>query len=632
MNLDINLIKNAYKKLKQQVYYDNSNLTLRLNVAKFEDSPYFEEKLKNINEVLNAENPLETANFKEWIEQIKFQIIPKKIKQHSQEKWKFISNKTSEEKHVVEKVNYFIDAPVELHIMSILWIIVGGKHLDENLSEFIYGNRLHPSMFEDEQSSRLFKIYHKQYNNWRDDGIKKAKHILTNDKENVVILGLDIQSFYYSVDIKFDNLKEDIKPFLSKNEYKLFENLHNIIEEITNAYIKKISKYTKITHNITDERVFLPIGMDFSSIIANWYLKGFDENVIENINPIFYGRYADDILMVLRNIKIEEKKEEKEIENEIEKFVKKKFLDTGVLEKRKIEQEEGNEKEEYLLKDNTKNIIKNLKLQQSKFTIQYFDKNYSIATLEKFKKEIDKNSSAFRFLPEGDITERLDRVAYDLVYEGSVNKFSSVKGLSENRLEVSKFLSKQISVNQLVKSEQNGAISSDLVMFFKGKNAIEFYTLWEKVFTYFCITKEYKEIVKLYELFEKEIEKISFSNDDIRKISFEIDKKTFESEMKKMLIRNLKKHLRRALSMPISLNYKIIESLKKEKYFIKKSKLSSFLKKSTKFIRESNLMRHSYVGMPLLNYTNFDGNLFEYDISFYEKKEDDIEIEEKKET
>lgn len=45
----------------------------------------------------------------------------------------------------------------------------------------------------------------------------------------------------------------------------------------------------------------IPIGMLSSNIIANWYLRTFDEKVNKYVKPAFYGRYVDDILIVLEN-------------------------------------------------------------------------------------------------------------------------------------------------------------------------------------------------------------------------------------------------------------------------------------------------------------------------------------------
>lgn len=42
----------------------------------------------------------------------------------------------------------------------------------------------------------------------------------------------------------------------------------------------------------------IPLGFLPSLIIANWNLQGFDKVILNNINPFYYGRYVDDVLIV----------------------------------------------------------------------------------------------------------------------------------------------------------------------------------------------------------------------------------------------------------------------------------------------------------------------------------------------
>ena len=69
-------------------------------------------------------------------------------------------------------------------------------------------------------------------------------------------------------------------------------------------------------------------------------------------------------------------------------------------------------------------------LQKKKCNLQYFDAQHSIAGLEKFKKQLEENASDFALLPvEGDESP-VEQVAYDLLYDGSVNKLRSVIAFS----------------------------------------------------------------------------------------------------------------------------------------------------------------------------------------------------------
>lgn len=47
-----------------------------------------------------------------------------------------------------------------------------------------------------------------------------------------------------------------------------------------------------------DNNNILPIVFLLSNILANWYLKEFDDAIINRWTPIYYGRYIDDIIIV----------------------------------------------------------------------------------------------------------------------------------------------------------------------------------------------------------------------------------------------------------------------------------------------------------------------------------------------
>lgn len=69
----------AYRKLKSYVYYDKTDLRLRERLAKFESSPKFLEKLKGVEEVADAAEPSRDIKFKQWLRQIDFRVVPKRL-------------------------------------------------------------------------------------------------------------------------------------------------------------------------------------------------------------------------------------------------------------------------------------------------------------------------------------------------------------------------------------------------------------------------------------------------------------------------------------------------------------------------------------------------------------------------
>ena len=73
-------IQIAYRKLKRSVYYEKTDLNLRLRLARFECDPNFEENLLIVKNLINGSSPAKNPIFKKWLNEINFRIVPKKLK------------------------------------------------------------------------------------------------------------------------------------------------------------------------------------------------------------------------------------------------------------------------------------------------------------------------------------------------------------------------------------------------------------------------------------------------------------------------------------------------------------------------------------------------------------------------
>ena len=152
-NVDF-LIKNAYKKFKSYIYYDNTMLFAKMRLAKFEsDINYDENKLieKMRNILYNKEK------FNELLEEMDILFVPKNYRNN--EDIKHYSNFDEEKKFIIEKVNLFIDLPIELHLISVMWIILIGEKLDKKISKNVYGYRLYreKDVFEENNYKLFYK-------------------------------------------------------------------------------------------------------------------------------------------------------------------------------------------------------------------------------------------------------------------------------------------------------------------------------------------------------------------------------------------------------------------------------------------------------------------------------------------
>jgi len=228
-NLSFEDVKTAYHKLKSMAYHDSNDLFLKSKIALFEtsrenDSPNndifnvklisFEEKLNELFGALTSYSPEQKKEY--WdkkVSDVGYKILPKKFKNPKNLKEgkttpiikNFFSNIKEQSDYGIDKLILFIDAPVEIHLVSILWLMKLGCNLEEQLDQNCYGNRLileqkKPNHTNSKivEGNGLFKPYYKQYQKWRDKGITVAKEFLEKEQD-VLFINIDIKDYYYSV-------------------------------------------------------------------------------------------------------------------------------------------------------------------------------------------------------------------------------------------------------------------------------------------------------------------------------------------------------------------------------------------------------------------------------------------------
>ena len=146
-------------------------------------------------------------------------MLPKLVERNedkpSQNTGLFISNVRDSDQYQVSKVNYFINAPVEIHIIEMLWCLFVGSALEKGMSKDSYGNRMHSSALNFSKDSDLsgqevFKRYIDQYNQWRDQALEVATQVSKNG-DDVALLSLDLKSYFYHVDLDFENIEAEIE-------------------------------------------------------------------------------------------------------------------------------------------------------------------------------------------------------------------------------------------------------------------------------------------------------------------------------------------------------------------------------------------------------------------------------------
>lgn len=478
------LLKEAYKKLKSHLYSDKTLLNEKISLARFEEN--LENNLKNLSDAI------ENNDILDWTKRISFTLVPKKLESIMPQN-NFYSNKTKQGTYRIESYNIFISAPIEIHMISVLWTMIIGEKLDRNLINNIKGNRLHRDKSDHfkNDSYKLFRPYYEGYQSFRDEAIDMAT-VLHSKKLDVTVLNLDIQEFYYNIDFNFDTLTE-----MEDTYY-----LNQFMQEIHDAFHKKVEKLQpNLKIKNYNYQKFLPIGLVSSSVIANYVLAELDKDIVENLKPEYYSRYVDDMLFVFSNANIDMKSK-----SIICDLLKCKILSTEFF---------CDECEDTTFISTNREF----KLQNKKVKLFQFDKNDSISLLEKFKEKINENSSFFNFMPDDEkLFKTLESSSYSIFYDNSENKLSSLIGTTKDTLKISRNLTGVLATVASAKFDEMHLkiYNQQLQNVFSGHNVFELRLHWEKIFTYLYITKCDVLFIQMFKEFYETISKIEHPEESIQ--------------------------------------------------------------------------------------------------------------------
>jgi len=681
---EFNQIKEAYIKLKSYIYYDNTDILLRRQLVEFETNrskdslfrafggpePYknyqddddytadtvLEFKLKSINNALNIYHK-DPAFFDFFLNELDVNFYPKGIKEEELDA-NFITNVRVKEKYHIERVTAFVQAPIEIHIISVLWIMEYGVGMDSVLSDDCHGNRLLLNQNGSKlvQGSSLFKPYVKQYQTWRDESVKVAQNLLNKNK-NVLFLNLDIRDYFHSVRIPkltlFNGRKSNASAQQPKYNLKeIFQKIHhNYTVIIGENYLQPHDFYGFLKRDSDDQitEYILPIGLVSSYVLANHYLKDFDTRIIQKIKPAYYGRYVDDILIVISEATADYH------DNETVEEIKFSFDDyktkINALGKDKIsfDKDKLTKLEKYVLetfypvidlvdlpkhlnvkanKEMDQKIFRikgyeSLYFQSEKSVVYYFDHKESNLVIDKLKKDLNERTSEFKDFPEDDENEEsLEKSAYHLMYDGSEGKIRTLKDYKEDRFGLTIYLSNKIFSalrhdNSITEDEKD-----QVLKFFMGANCLTFYRLWERIFTLLLVTKHARGYVDFYLHCYEQIKRLK---DGIpgTKVTEEMIKGT------------LNEYLDCCHELSISLNPMFIQKTKDalDHFHFNLSSIEAEITQSfnrkfeptrsdsywiTRF-RETNMIRQHYVIQPLLSFT-VDSKLKALDLTSLELK------------
>ncbi len=299
MSFDLHDLGIAYRKAKVDLYYSShASLTA---IADYEEQ--LSQNLADLLARLNSDN-------EDWIQKPDFlggwNLVPKGIDlpkpegddsalifASPAEKWAHACESGNDEKSGNKPKAEFrlmAQCSLDFHVLSALWMLKVGHQYDNHLTDSAYGNRLRRGQKGDINPLSLgsFKPYLKPFRDWRDNGIQAMRSALAAGKR-VVALTADVSSFYHELNPGF---------MLDAAFNALFDlNLSDEEQKLNRLFIQALAAWAANT----PLKKGLPVGLPASAIVANMALFELDRRIEKHVAPLYYGRYVDDIILVMEN-------------------------------------------------------------------------------------------------------------------------------------------------------------------------------------------------------------------------------------------------------------------------------------------------------------------------------------------
>ncbi|EGR2301931.1 RNA-directed DNA polymerase [Vibrio parahaemolyticus] len=315
-NLSLTDIIIAYRKAKADCFFENG-FPSSIAFAEFED-----DLIDNLKAILKNWKNNNGPKLTDCVG--KFHLVPKKLTivpnetnnghVHFSDKDKAFQYLTKNN-HLLPELRIVGDFPVEAHIFSALWINTVGHKLDACLEDNdVYGARLKREGICEQQDEDIspyhlaatgsFKPYHYPYQKWRNDGLNAIRSEIEHNR-SVVAVSLDLKSYYHNIDPSFIGEKSFLETIglcgsnsLSENEIKLTKKLSSLLVK----WNKEATEYTKtLSDSKSNVACGLAIGLTASRVISNVLLWRWDKLIRQELTPVHYGRYVDDMFLVLND-------------------------------------------------------------------------------------------------------------------------------------------------------------------------------------------------------------------------------------------------------------------------------------------------------------------------------------------
>ncbi|WP_018969049.1 RNA-directed DNA polymerase [Rubritalea marina] len=470
----------AYRKAKVDIFY--STISRREDLMRYES-----DLLKNLNALLekidNEEFDFTEGSWTAFPAAIELNYdSTDTFSSDSWDRWSSLSEECSP----TLKLRVMESLPIDFHVLSSLWIQKVGNEFDKELSESVYGNRLRRKKpVGNETIGELnhlslgnFNHYLTPYQNWRSDGVSCMKESLES-KKRITAITADVSSYYHSLDVSFMLDQEFLKQFKFPPRGETLK-LHTY-------FINQLAKWSQET----PFQKGLPVGLSASNVIANLALKELDEVILQELNPLHYGRYVDDIILILPSEKAESK---------VNLWKRLHRGSKGLLRREKSSQ--GSElirvvtsylKSSSIYFENEKNKIFNLHGLSGTALLQKIEENFA------------KNSSEWRGMPE--VPEDSDQIPTDLtdVLSGNGDNVTTLRDADKATTRKSKFAIQLRDYEAYGRAMPPSAWSEQRSAFIKAFtelivtpcNLIDFVSYLPRVLTLGIVNEDYAEIKQM---------------------------------------------------------------------------------------------------------------------------------------
>ncbi|MFT6449262.1 MAG: hypothetical protein ACJAW8_001623 [Oleispira sp.] len=497
--MELKEIEGAYLRLKSFIYYDSSSLNIRKKIAEFEKSEAsLKIKLNNLCKAV-GQGDVSANYWKKLFNKINYSLAVKTFSKEEDIDDQIIHSQFKNKNFKSEREVYFAEIPIELQIVATLFVKLFGCKIERSLSNTPYGNKLdsfeHFDGISISSGLKLYEPYFKKYQDWRNNAVNAVKNLNERGK-NSILVSMDLQDFYHSSRVDFDKLEGVLSEHFEFNDFDFRELEYEPEDKFVFSVLKEIHlRYMECCNlKVDDNKFLLPIGLISSGVIANWYLDPLDQAIQKELSPDYFGRYVDDILIVLplkNGSKLPKKSE----------LIDREFCDKNLL----LKKDEG-----YQV---SVEGLSCLNVQTKKFQIIHFVSDELTSLLDKYINDAKKKSSEYRLLPDEEaISADFDECAFNLEYSGEGRGLTEIKGFSDSKYGISGFLAKKLTLALQGENVDESEANSKLLRLFKGPMAIELYRLWEKLFTYFLISKDMKSFHKLHRQLIMAIEELVDAN------------------------------------------------------------------------------------------------------------------------